>query len=57
MRYQKSDIPDYHTKCIRSSCVYIKEGICDDPRTNKDNGDADCHKLTNVQLILAWLGK
>jgi hypothetical protein len=52
-RLQRSDIPDAPTPCAwPNACVYRDEsGICDEPRTNKGNSDAECHKMPNRQII------
>lgn len=35
-------------------CVYAVAGVCDDPRINKGNGDAYCHRRGNRE-VLSWL--
>lgn len=45
-------IPNTPCKCPVVQCVYNEQGECDDPRTNKGNSDADCHKTLNKNLLL-----
>jgi len=52
MRVQISALPDKPTKCNMVSCVYNDNNVCDDPRINKANGDAECHKMNNKDLLL-----
>ena len=33
------------------TCVYSADGICDNPKLNKGNGDARCHRFGNKQLL------
>lgn len=56
MRYQQSDLPREPTHCPRSECVYCVDGICDEPSINKGNGDAKCHRASNL-AVLVMLGK
>jgi hypothetical protein len=35
--------------------VYNQAGICDEPRINKGNSDAECHRFLN-KAVLAMLG-
>lgn len=55
-RIQRSDLPSRNTICgMMKPCVYREEtNWCDDPRTNKGNSDAACHRLSNKEL-LRWL--
>jgi hypothetical protein len=53
IRIQRSDIPDQPTPCAwPNACVYRKDGVCDEPRTNKGNSDAACNRMTNKQLLI-----
>ena len=38
---------------IGQGCIYRIALICDDPRINKSNGDAKCHRINNVDLLAA----
>lgn len=38
---------------IGKGCVYRRALICDDPRINKGNSDAKCHKANNRDLLAA----
>lgn len=53
-RLQLHQIPNAPTQCIKGECVYNRSGTCPEPRTNKGNGDAECHRKTN-KTLLAWL--
>jgi len=55
MRVSKREIPKKPTKCNRESCVYIKDGVCDHPRLNRDNSDAECHKTPPAQVVAEFL--
>lgn len=46
-------VPSYPCVCkVKSFCVYRDEwGSCDEPRINKGNSDAACHKLNNKDLL------
>jgi len=46
-------IPNCPTLCgLGKPCVYRDaNGICDEPRINKGNGDAACHALNNKDLL------
>ena len=47
-RMQSGDLPGIPTLCgLERPCVYRVEGICSDPRINKGNGDAACHRMGN----------
>jgi len=52
-RVQKWSIADRPMVCILNKpCVYRDvENVCDEPRTNKGNGDSACHRLANKYLI------
>lgn len=41
--------------CPQHECVYNKAGFCDEPRINRGNGDALCHKMS-VSKVLEMLG-
>lgn len=51
MRVSKYQIPTTESGCLLWSveCIY-RDGfsLCDDPRTNKGNSDAACHKMANA---------
>jgi hypothetical protein len=45
--------PQYCT--VEKDCVYRIGGVgggCQDPRTNKGNSDAACHRMNNKDLIV-----
>ena len=54
MRVSKYQIPTTESGCLLWSveCIY-RDGfsLCDDPRTNKGNSDAACHKMANKTLL------
>ena len=51
-RVQRSKIPALPMVCkIKKPCVYRVNLICDEPRINKGNSDATCHKMGNKNLI------
>jgi hypothetical protein len=47
------NLPGLATKCeIPKQCVYRDaNGICDDPRINKANGDSACHRMNNKDVL------
>lgn len=45
-------IPRHEMWCPKEECVYNKSGLCDEPRINKGNGDAECHKMNNKDLLV-----
>ena len=49
-RVRSRDLPNVQTRCDKT-CVYRKNGICDDPRLNKGNGDSACNKENNRDLL------
>lgn len=53
MRAKISAIPDVPRQCrIVEPCVYRgKNKNCDEPRTNKGNHDAACHKMLNKYVV------
>ena len=68
MRYEftSCSIPRTPTPCRYSECVYngeegfgdypkVPDGICNDPRTNKGNGDALCHHKSTRTLVIDFL--
>ena len=55
MRLSKYNVPLHEMACPRHDCVYNKAGFCDEPRINRGNGDAECHKMS-VKDVLAMLG-
>ena len=50
-RIQKTSIPDKPMLCANTSCVYNDDYVCTDPRNNKGNTDAKCHKASNKKLL------
>ncbi len=54
MRTSIRDVPNVPCRCtVPKPCVYRYDGImCDEPRINKGNSDAACHKMNNRDLIL-----
>lgn len=53
-RLHKGVLPNIPSNCQRL-CVYSHHGVCDDPRTNKGNSDAHCHKSGNAKLLIELL--
>jgi hypothetical protein len=51
LRTPKRRIPNWPSRCPFKECVYNQGDYCDDPRTNKGNSDAVCHKMTNKKII------
>lgn len=52
IRIQNSDLPEGRSVCpMPGACVYRVDGICDEPRTNKRNSDAGCHRMTNKHVL------
>lgn len=53
IRVSISSVPSRPTPCgITEKCVYRDaNGVCDDPRTNKGNGDAYCHRKNNKDVV------
>jgi hypothetical protein len=54
-RVSTLQLPRVPTPCPKT-CIYATEGMCDEPRINKGNGDAYCHKRNNKD-VLAWLNE
>ncbi len=53
-RMQRDELPDASMHCtLPRHCVYRKDGLCDEPRTNKGNGDAACHRMGNRAIYAA----
>lgn len=59
-RVSIDDIPDYPKVCrVPKMCVYrglkaralVAAGWCEEPRTNKGNSDAACHRMNNKDLL------
>lgn len=51
-RTSKFDLPNWETPCdLTTACVYRQSGRCDQPRTNKGNGDAACHRMNNKDVL------
>jgi len=52
MRVSIREIPSCPMFCwVSRLCVYRSTKICDDPRLNKGNGDAACHRMNNKDLL------
>lgn len=54
MRYQQRDLPDYPCVCPMIFCIYHNKvigGGCDNPRNNKGNSDAKCHRKSNKWVV------
>lgn len=46
------DLPSYPSPCgLEKPCAYRQDGYCDDPRINKGNGDAACHRMLNRDVL------
>lgn len=46
------DLPNWEMPCdLTRACVYRQYGRCDQPRTNKGNSDAACHKMLNRDML------
>ena len=56
IRVQRYQLPNVATPCPKSMCAYNTEGICDDPRINKGNGDAACHRTPNKDVLKMLAG-
>lgn len=57
-RLSKRHIPNKPTGCHHFTCPYNsdgEDGICDNPRNNKGNSDANCHKTSIKDLLHIWL--
>lgn len=50
MRLQRSDLPQ-PAFCPLTRCVYNLGTTCLEPRVNKGNSDAACHKMSNRELL------
>lgn len=52
-RIPRHHLPDTMVKCgVPKSCPYMNSvGYCDDPRINKGNSDAACHRMGNRELL------
>ena len=44
-------LPESPRRCTQQQCVYNEGGVCDDPRINRGNGDAVCHRVTPHRVI------
>lgn len=44
-------LPMRPMKCTMDSCVYIKNGICDNPKCGYKNSDSSCYKMPKKKLI------
>lgn len=58
IRVSKYSIPNEQSRCPRTTCAYNSHsrgcfdgGTCDEPRINKGNSDADCHSMSNKDLL------
>jgi len=50
IRVSLRDLPNVNTACsVKVECVYLVNGVCDEPRINK--GNAVCHKMNNKDLL------
>jgi hypothetical protein len=59
MRYvTKHSLPTEPRVCTAFTCIYSIEGgqICRDPRNNRGNSDAHCHKVSPRE-VMTWLYK
>ena len=56
MTVTKLDIPDGLRICKQRRCVYMieGEGVCLEPRTNRGNSDALCHRVLPSEVLM-WL--
>ena len=60
MRFTPNDIPDSTSVCNRQ-CLYNENlfsgeyKLCDNPRKNKEDIDAACHRMS-VQQVIEMLG-
>lgn len=59
-RVSKLDIPNYPMACsVQRMCPYrgleattlARSTWCEEPRTNKGNSDAACHRMNNKDLL------
>lgn len=51
-RVSARQLPNWPSTCdLPKDCPYRKARTCDEPRTNKCNGDAACHQLPNKTII------
>ncbi|MGF6996708.1 hypothetical protein P3T25_005083 [Paraburkholderia sp. GAS32] len=48
-------LPQVPCHCRVESCVYNKDGVCDEPRINRANSDSACHRITPRQVIADYL--
>jgi hypothetical protein len=55
-RMQKWMIPDKPSLCEKTQCPYDENSVCLQPRTNKGNSDAHCHR-ENIKDLVARLIK
>lgn len=51
IRVSAGFLPREPSHCPQDSCVYNAKGVCDDPRTNRGNSDAACHKQRVAKLL------
>jgi hypothetical protein len=53
-RMQRRDLPGSPVECsIDRPCVYRVRRLCDEPRINKGNSDAACHRMSNRAVLAA----
>lgn len=50
-RVGKRWIPMFPCHCEKTECVYNEGGICDEPRINYGNSDAECFRETPRSLV------
>jgi len=51
-------LPKNNATCdVKAECVYRVGDICDEPRINKGNGDAACHRMSNKVLLPLLVAK
>lgn len=51
IRVSSGFLPRQPARCPQAACIYNAEGVCDDPRTNRGNSDAACHKKSVAKLL------
>lgn len=48
-------LPQTPCLCRIIRCVYNADGVCDEPRINRANGDSECHGVTPRIVIADYL--
>lgn len=51
VRHSTKDLPAAPAPCNVADCVYQAYGSCDNPRINRGNGDARCHRMAVPRLL------